>query len=411
MDIWQKRIILIVLAVGIGIVAFVPAMPQPETVLWAQATSLLPTGTLTVTPTPTPTFTPGVSPLQSPTPTKVPRIVNEVTEPVAGDAVARVTNIVGTALVAQFLRYDIHISPQGMENWQWLVSSYDVIHDDVLYRLDTTAFADGFYDLRVRALDVTGNYTETFVRGIEIRNANPPTLTPAPNATSVPLSPLATPTPTVDVSSRVPGGQGFYAPDNGAVIRGAVEIIATANGTPDNPYSRHELYLSPAGMENWRQIHISSVQAWQEPIYLLDTTQLPDGLIDLRLRIVYRDANYVDFFLRNLSVANQGYPTLAVQPPAGIIRPRSGNEVAGVVEFWGTVPALDLLRWEMEWSPSGTEQWQFLVSAEQPVDNGVLARLDLSQLPNGLYDFRLRVVRSDSNYTDYTVHALRLNND
>jgi hypothetical protein len=133
-------------------------------------------------------------------------------------------------------------------------------------------------------------------------------------------------------------------------------------------------------------------------------------LVDLRLRIVYRDANYAEYFLRNLSVANVGYPALAVAPSAGISLPRNGTEVAGVVEFRGTVPAANLLRWEMAWSPSESGQWQYLVSAEQPVDNGVLARLDLSQLPNGLYDFRLRVVRSDSNYTDYVVRGLRLRN-
>lgn len=405
MDTRLKRIILIMLAVGIGVVAL-RSTPPRQAALWAQASSPL-------TPTATPTFTPmaGESPLETPTPTKVRRVVNEVTEPVDGDAIAGITRIVGTAVVPQFLRFDIHISPQGMDNWQWLTTSYEVIYDDLLYELDTTAFPDGFYDLRVRALDVTGNYTEAFVRGLEIRNANPPTLTPAPYGVVVAAaSPLPTPTPTVDVSSRVPGGQGFYAPDNGAVIRGKVEIVATANGTPDHPYSRHELYLSPAGLEDWRQIDSSTVQAWQEPIYIWDTTQLPDGLYDLRLRIVYRDSNYDEYFLRNLSVANTGYPTLAVAPQAGIIQPRTGNEISGVVEFRGTVPAAELLRWELYWSPGGTEQWQFLVSDEKPVENGVLARLDLRQLPDGLYDFRLRVVRNDSNYTDYTVRELRLRN-
>lgn len=402
-----KQYLLIMLAVGVGVVAYWPSVPQRQAGLWAQGNSPLPTFTFPPTITPTPTITP----LVSPTPTKVKRVVNEVTEPVAGDAIAGITRIVGTAVVPAFLRYDLHLSPAGMENWQWLVSSFEVVHDDVLYQLDTRAFPDGLYDLRVRALDTTGNYTEAFVRGVEIRNANPPTLTPAPSGVVVnPPSPLVTPTPTVDVSSRVPGGQGFYAPDNGAVIRGAVAIVATANGTPDHPYTRHELYLSPAGQENWQLLDSSTQQAWQEPIYVLDTTALPDGLVDLRLRIVYRDANYNEYFLRNLSVANVGYPTLAVAPPAGISLPRSGTEVAGVVEFRGTVPAANLLRWEMAWSPSESEQWQFLVSAEQPVDNGVLARLDLSQLPNGLYDFRLRVVRGDSNYTDYIVRGLRLHN-
>jgi hypothetical protein len=62
----------------------------------------------------------------------------------------------------------------------------------------------------------------------------------------------------------------------------------------------------------------------------------------------------------------------------------------------------------LSWSPGGNEQWQFLVTSEMAVDNGILARLDLSQLPVGLYDFRLRVVRVDTNYSDYTIRGLRL---
>ncbi len=82
--------------------------------------------------------------------------------------------------------------------------------------------------------------------------------------------------------------------------------------------------------------------------------------------------------------------------------------MSGVVDFVGTVPAENLLRWELAWSPGRSEEWYFLVSGEQPVSDGLLARLDLSQLPAGLYDFRLRIVRSDYNYTDQLIRDLRL---
>ena len=79
-----------------------------------------------------------------------------------------------------------------------------------------------------------------------------------------------------------------------------------------------------------------------------------------------------------------------------------------MVEFRGTVPGEGLLRWELAWSPGEAEQWQLLVTSDKPVDKGLLARLDLTQLPPGLYDFRLRVVRVDTNYTDYIVRGLQL---
>ena len=392
-----KRIGLIAIGIAILALSLLPGWPQAQDRLWAQDSPFE-----TFTPTPTITDTPG------PTPTKVFRVVNEITEPKAVDAISGRINIVGTALVSDFLRYDVHISPAGLDDWHWLDSSYEVVHDGVLYTIDTTKFADGFYDIRVRAIKNDGNYTEAFVRGVEIRNVDPPTETPIPGATPTPYSPLPTPTPTVDINSRIPGGPGFYAPDNGAVVRGVVDIVATVNGTPDNPFRRYELAVSPAGAEIWNWLDGSTQQAWQQTIYQFDTTQFPDGLYDLRLRIVYRDSNYSEFFLRNLSIANHGRPVLAFHPPAGISIPHSESKVSGVVNFFGTVPPNDLLRWELAWSPSSLEQWTTVFNGDQALDNGLLARLDLSHLASGLYDFRLRVVRKDQNYTDYVVRALRV---
>ena len=407
----RKQISLIVLALAAFGLALWPDLAARRGDLLAQDNPITATptftGTPTVTPTPTLTLTPGA------TPTKVRRVVNELTAPVAGDAIARAALIWGTALIPTFSRFELHISPAGMENWQWLTTRFDVIYDDALYVLDTTKFPDGWYDLRARAINDHGEYTESFVRGVEIRNANPPTLTPTPSNFAGPISPLSpletpTPPPTPDFTSRIPGGQGFYAPDNGAVVRGLTPVVATVNGTSANPYVRFELYWSPAGVENWNWLTVGAQQFWQQEIYAWDTTQMPDGLYDLRLRIVYRDANYSEYYLRNLSIANAGAPVLAFAPPAGILSPRSGSEIGGMVEFVGTTPANDFLRWELAWSPGGRDDWQFLVSSEQPATNSLLARLDLGQLTAGVYDFQLRVVRTDMNYTDYYVRGLRL---
>jgi hypothetical protein len=372
---------------------------------------LTPTITLTLVPGAAPTF--GPSPTPSVTPTKVKRVVNELRHPKHGDAVSGITPIIGTALTAQFNRYDVHVSLAGLENWQWLTTNLQVIHDDVLYQWDTEAFPDGLYDIRVRAIDDSGNYTESYIRGLEVRNANPPTQTPDPSKPPGFVSPLflPTPTPTPDPRRQSPGGLGFYAPDMGAVVRGETAIVATAVSVPDRPFARVELYLSQAGLEDWLLLFSGERQAWQEPIYYWDTSQVPDGLYDLRLRVVFKDSNYEEFFLRNLSVANRSQPVLAFTPPAGLSSPRDGETIRGVVEFVGTVPAQDLLRWELYWAPGESEQWQFLVSSERAVNNDTLARLDLSQLPKGQYDFRLRVVRSDTNYTDYEIHGLRLLNE
>ncbi len=75
---------------------------------------------------PLPTETP------TPTATKVKRAVNEIVEPLETDAIFGSTRIVGTALVDSYQRYDIHVSPAGMENWQWVNTSFAIVHDDTL---------------------------------------------------------------------------------------------------------------------------------------------------------------------------------------------------------------------------------------------------------------------------------------
>ncbi len=422
-----KRLILLVLAlVVVGYVAVEMGALPTSTSLWAQQSSPQATPTWT----PTWTATPFGAPTATPTATRSRKVVNEITHPGPGDAVSGFVDFRGTALLPSFRRYDVHIAVAGSESWQWLLTSDLVVRDDTLYLLDSTSYPDGFYDLRVRAINDAGDYTEASLRGFEIRNANPPTPTPEHNALGTPLpsSPLPTPTPLptlppTRIPERIPGGQGFYAPNRGDVLRGYVAIVGTVNGTRRNPFERYDLYISQSGTEQWNWLYGSEEQFWQQDIYVLDTTALPDGTYDLRLRIVYRDANYDEYFLRNLTVANQmaadqrpgkAAPPKKVPPSQsaaqtlGIHSPASGEVVRGVVDFTGSAVDGSLLRWEMFWSPAGADQWAFLVSSERPVLTGLLARLDLSQMPPGPYDFLLRIVRTDGNYTDYPLRNVQV---
>jgi hypothetical protein len=342
------------------------------------------------------------------------RTVNEITHPRPGDAVAGFADIIGSALITDFQRYDVHIALAGSEDWRWLTTDYRIVRNGTLYTLDTTRYPDGLYDLRVRALNQRGEYTEAFLRNLKIRNAYPPTPTPVVNAAGlrvyiVPtLVPTPRPTPTPANETRVEGGQGFYAPRGGDQLSGYVNIVATVNGFPSNPFDRYELAISPAGLARWSHLYTGDQQAWQDSIYLLDTRRFPDGLYDLRLRIVYRDANYNEYFLRNLHFANQGAFTAPLfgRQGNGIFSPRAGAQVQGRVDFLGTAADSDFLRWELYWSPAGAEEWAFAVSRDKPVFAGKLATLDLTKLPPGAYDFRLRVVRRDFNYDEYFLRGL-----
>lgn len=367
---------------------------------------------------------PGIPPAQAQeiptaTPTRVIRLVTEIVLPQTNTAVAGTIGIFGTALLEGFRRYELYIAVASSEDWRWLMTGAEFISEGELYRFDTTRLPDGFYDLRLRSVRDDGNFAEAIVRDVEIRNANPPTPTPRldaagtplPTDTPTPLFPTATPTPAF--ISFIPNSQGIFAPVNGGVIRGKTPIIGTANGFPRNPFARFELQITQSGYADWQQLRVSEEQYWQNTLYVLDTMQYADGLYDLRLRIVYRDANYDEYEVRNVYIANYTAvrePTPTATPISiGIIRPRPNDNVSGIIEVLGAANTGAFARWELAWRPSGTQLWTVLVSSTEVVPAyGLLATLDLAQLPVGAYDFRLRVINQDESALDFIVPQVRV---
>ncbi|MEZ4859989.1 MAG: hypothetical protein R3C14_01715 [Caldilineaceae bacterium] len=350
------------------------------------------------------------------TPTKVIRLVAEIIYPSQGDVIAGVTPIIGTAVIENFVRYDIHIAKADSEDWRWVGSGQSFVSEGDLYLLDTTQFPDGFYDLRLRAVRADGNYYEDIVRGIEIRNTNPPTPTPLLDAAGTPLprpTVTATPTPTPEFISYIPNGPGIFEPKNGDILRGVTAVVATANGLPQRAFLRFELAISPTGYAEWQLLKVSEEQYWQNTIYELDTRQWPDGLYDLRLRIIYADSNYNEFEARNLYIANYTpvrIPTATPTPvQVAILRPQPNANISGIVDFVGAANTPNFAQWSLYWRPSGAEVWTLLVTSDTPVPAfGLLARLDLAQLPVGAYDFRLEVVDQDGHATSFIIPQLRV---
>lgn len=342
-------------------------------------------------PTDSPLATPTGSP--SPTPTKVPRTVNEIIHPGDGDAIAGQTEIIGTGLIADFQRYDVHISRAGEDRWSWAHSSAEVVHDNVLVVLNTRGYADGRYDVRVRAVSMRGQFSEAFVNNLEIRNAWPPTPTPDPNAPLVERAALPTPTPTPDMTARMPGGTGLYAPDYGSVLRNTVDIVGAVGDQFRNPITRWDVAVASYGTEEWSNIGGGSERGMGLTLATLDTTQYEDGLYDVRLRVSYQDGNSVDYFLRQLSIANTGEPQFAFLPQPGISAPQPGATLEGLVGVTATIPKERLMHWELALSRQNQETWTLLTTGDQPTTEGEIARLDLSRLVTDTYDLRLRIVR------------------
>jgi hypothetical protein len=73
-------------------------------------------------------------------------------------------------LEGAFVRYQVDFSTSGLNLWVLLNSAPQAVVDGTLARWDTSLVPEGTYDLRVRTIDTSGNYCESVVQGIVVRN-------------------------------------------------------------------------------------------------------------------------------------------------------------------------------------------------------------------------------------------------
>ena len=84
----------------------------------------------------------------------------------------------------------------------------------------------------------------------------------------------------------------------------------------------------------------------------------------------------------------------------GITSPKDGATVSGTVEVKGYANDPNFAKWQLDLLPGGDANAAiFLALGEQAGEFSYT--LDTTGLPNGEHAFRLRVVRSDSNYDEY----------
>ncbi|MEZ4590335.1 MAG: hypothetical protein R3D55_04235 [Chloroflexota bacterium] len=109
------------------------------------------------------------------------------------------------------------------------------------------------------------------------------------------------------------------------------------------------------------------------------------------------------------------------QTPSGITQPANGDTLSGVVEVVGTAVHPNYLRFELAFLRQDLPGAEWIVFAEgsQPVSNGVLAVWNTTVgrdigspiFPDGRYQLRLRVVKTDFNYDEYFVTDLTIQNE
>ena len=101
------------------------------------------------------------------------------------------------------------------------------------------------------------------------------------------------------------------------------------------------------------------------------------------------------------------------QQEAVITSPRDRDVVRGLLVIKGSATnPTNFWKYEIHYAPepNPTDQWTFLGIHEVQVIDGRLETWDTSQVPDGTYSLRLRVVRTDGNYDEYYVREISVIN-
>ena len=241
-------------------------------------------------------------------------------------------------------------SPAGANSW----STYDTdATPPYAGSFDTTALADGFYDLRLLVTDGATNS--------------------APSAT----------VPGVHVDNHAPSGT-LTAPVAGAVLRGSIAAAATASdGVGGTGVTSVAFQTSPAGAGTWTTRDTDATAPYTGTI---DTTVLADGFYDLRVLV----SDGATFSAPSAAVLGVHVDNHA--PSGTLTAPAAGAVLRGSVAAAATasdgVGGTGVTSVAFQSSPAGANAWS---TYDTDTTGPYTGSFDTTLLADGLYDLRVLV--------------------
>lgn len=107
------------------------------------------------------------------------------------------------------------------------------------------------------------------------------------------------------------------SPTEGQLLQGNVTITGSAS---HHNFDRYELAYGPEPNPNdsWQGFGGNNQQVTDGQLGIWNTRVVADGTYTIRLRVIRKDSNYDEAFVRSVKISNQqpiGTPTFAVPPP------------------------------------------------------------------------------------------------
>lgn len=193
------------------------------------------------------------------------------------------------------------------------------------------------------------------------------------------------------------------SPSYGSCVCDSVQIIGTAND-PDGDYGQDMLHyrrVNSDSSEPWILIGSFTSPATDTVLYTWNTASIPHGSYYLRLTVENACG------LQSTDVTAVFVDRVA--PSINVLSPTDGTLACGTVEFEGSVTdgcggCMDY--WFLEYAVAGTGNWTTINSgsSNEYCDLGAWDTLNgpAGQVPDGLYDIRVRSADICGNYSETT---------
>ena len=297
---------------------------------------------------------------------------NGITQPAAGEVVSGTIELRGIATSSSFEKWQIDLLLFGeTENATFIDFLGAARRSEAAFTtLDTTRYPDGDHTLRLRVVQDDYNYDEYF--------------TPF----------------TIDNSGTEAGLEsGITEPEAGETVSREFRVRGVAFDPGIQSWQLDLLLFGEA--ENATFISRRGGRQFpRERLFArLDTTQYPDGTHTLRLRTIFGDTSYNEYFTP-FTIDNSERPTSANN---GILDPEEGATVSGTVRVRGIADDPNFLKWQLDLLLFGVEEdaTSLNVNRNPRPQRRQFERLNTTNYPDGTHVLRLRVVTDDFNYTEY----------
>jgi uncharacterized surface protein with fasciclin (FAS1) repeats len=330
---------------------------------------------------------------------------NGITSPASGATVSGVVDVKGTASDPAFAKWQLDVLPGGDANGAIFLALGEK-PGEFSYTLDTNALPNGEHALRLRVVRTDSNYQE-YINKFTVANAAAKSAAAKDIvATAIGAGQFNTLVAAVKAAGLVEALQGkgpftVFAPTDAAFAKlpaGTVEGLLKDPKALANILLYHVVPGAVKAAAVKDGLTAKTLQGAPVTFKVLDGKAMIDGA-----NIVATDvmaSNGVIHVIDSVILP----PAQAAAPAAGMANginaPKDGASVSGVATVKGYAGDPKFSKWQLDLLPGGDAKGAiFLALGEKPGEFSYT--LDTTGLPNGEHAFRLRVVRSDSNYDEY----------